>query len=58
MDRNSPESYIEPSAEASLAATREFIEYCQGRGPMVRGEVDAGCTRWRNTVWHPVGRVA
>ncbi len=32
MDRNSPDSYREPSWEASLAATREFVEYAEARG--------------------------
>jgi guanine deaminase len=32
MDRNSPDTYREPSWQASLAATREFVEYTEARG--------------------------
>ena len=31
MDRNSPDHYREPSAQASLAATREFVAYARAR---------------------------
>lgn len=35
MDQNSPDDYIEPSAQASLDATREFIEYALSASPLV-----------------------
>ena len=33
MDRNSPDYYVEPSAEASLAATRELIAHIHALPP-------------------------